>query len=401
MTDMSNIPTDDLVLKGIVDGSQAFVGPEIVQFDITNRCNNNCLCCWNNSSLLGEPSEERKKEKEYELPFDLIKKTIGELREMGTKTLFLAGGGEPFMHPQIMKILRYAKESDMRVFINTNFTLIDKKRAEEIVDLKIDHIHVSLLAGTAKSYALTHPNKTGKAFLKIKELLYYIAQLKNKKNQHLYDPLPHINLYYVIFNSNYRDIDRMIDLTMEVKADTVEFTPIDVIPQKTDVLLLNKEQIARVCEDINGQLKRIERYNEHEPVKIHIEQVENFLKRINSPAALKGKYESGTITKQPCYVGWAFVRILADGNINPCLKAHRISIGNIYKNSFRDIWNSQKQQLFRTKSFKLDINDPYFRMIGNNPDIQFGCLNSCDNIQINIDIHKKYADMLEKYGRVK
>jgi MoaA/NifB/PqqE/SkfB family radical SAM enzyme len=390
---MNELPADDFILKGILDGAKAFIGPEIVQFDITNRCNNNCLCCWNNSPLLGEPSVERKKEKEYELPFDLIKKTIGELREMGTRILFLAGGGEPFMHPQIMEILRYAKQSNMRIFINTNFTLLDKERAKEIVDLKIDHIHVSLLAGTAKTYCLVHPNKTEETFYKMTEVLQYIAQLKKEKNQHLYNPLPHINLYYVIFNKNYEDINRIVDLAIAIKADSIEFTPIDVIPNKTDVLLLNKEQIARVTKDVNYQLRRLDRYNEHEPVKTLIEQSDSFLKRIQSPAALKGKYESKTITKQPCYVGWAFVRILANGNVNPCLKAHRISVGNIYQDSFKDIWNSQEQQLFRTKSFKLDIGDPYFRMIGNDPDIQFGCLNSCDNIQINIDMHKKYGHM--------
>lgn len=400
MTDMSNLPMDDLVLKGIIDGSQAFIGPEIVQFDITNRCNNNCLCCWNNSPLLGEVPEQKKREKEYELPFDLIKCIIDELKEMGTKNLFFAGGGEPFIHPQIMQILRYAKESNMKIFINTNFTLIDKQRAKEIVDLKIDLIHVSLLAGTAKTYALVHPNKTEENFYNIKKLLHYIAQLKKEKNQHLYNPLPHINLYYVIFNTNYQDINKMVDLAIEIKADSIELTPIDVIPHKTDILLLTKEQIATIAKDVNTQFRRLEKYNEYEPVKTYITQYENFLKRIASPIASEGKYESGTITKQPCYAGWAFARINANGDVNPCLKAVRISIGNIYERSFREIWNSYEEQLFRKKSFDLNFNDPYFQRIGNDPSYSFGCLKSCDNIQINIDLHNKYREILSKYGRI-
>lgn len=401
MSDISNLQIDDPVLKGILDGSQAFIGPQIVQFDITNRCNNNCLCCWNNSPLLGEPTEEKRLESEYELPFDLIKRTIDELKDMGTKTLFFAGGGEPFIHHQIMQILRYVKENNMRIFINTNFTLIDKQRAEEIVNLKIDLIHVSLLAGTAKTYALVHSNKTEVTFYKIKELLQYIAQLKKEKSQHLYNPLPHINLYYVIFNTNYQDIDKMVDLALEVKADSIEFTPVDVIPHKTDILLLNKEQIAKVSKDVNTQLKRLEKYNEHEPVKTYITQCENFLKRIASPIALEGKYESEVITKQPCYVGWLFARINANGEVNPCLKAHRISIGNIYKQSFKEIWHSHEEQLFRKKSFDLDFNDPYFKRIGNDPNYSFGCLKSCDNIQINIDMNKKYMEILKRYGRIR
>ena len=401
MNDISNLQMDNLVLKGILNGSRAFIGPQIVQFDITNRCNNNCLCCWNNSPLLGEPTDAKKREKEYELPFDLIKKTIGELKEIGTKALFFAGGGEPFIHPQIMEILRYAKENNMKIFINTNFTLINKDIAKEIVYLKIDHIHVSLLAGTAKMYALLHPNKTERTFYKIKEVLQYIAHLKKEKNQHLYTPLPHINLYYVIFNKNYEDINRMVDLAIEMKADTVEFTPVDVIPGKTDILLLNKEQIERVISNVNVQSERLKKYNENEPVKSNIEQYDSFLKRINSPLALIGEYESETITKQPCYVGWAFARIDANGDVNPCLKAHKISVGNIYEKPFKEIWNSPEEQLFREKAFNLDFDDPYFKKIGNDPDCSSGCLKSCDNIQINIDMHKKFGEVLRKYGRIR
>lgn len=398
---MFNPGIDNPILKGILDGSLAFTGPEIVQFDVTNRCNNHCLCCWNNSPLLGEPTEGRKKEREFELPFDLVNKTIRELKEMGTKTLFFAGGGEPFMHPQIMGILRAAKKNEMKVFMNTNFTLIDKEMAKELVDLKIDHIHVSLLAGSAETYGVIHSNKPKETFYEIKELLQYIAQLKKGKNQHLYTPYPHINLYYVIFNTNFRDIDKMVDLAVELKADSVEFTPIDIVSNKTDVLLLNKEQIAAITAKIRLQLARLKKYNENEPVKTYIEQSESFLKRINSLGALEGKYESETVPRQFCYAGWAFVRINANGDVNPCLKANRISVGNIYEKTFEEIWNSSEEQLFRKKTFDLNFADPYFQRIGNDPDYLHGCLKSCDNIQLNIDMHNKFGQILKKYGRVK
>lgn len=390
---------DDPVLKGILDSSYAFTGPQIVQFDITNRCNNNCICCWNNSPLLGKPSEEKKIEKEYELPFDLVKKTIDELREIGTRTLFLAGGGEPFIHPRIMDILECAKNNEMRVCINTNFTLLDEEKIKRIVELKVDHIHVSLLAGSSKSYILIHPNKTETTFFRIKELLKYLAKLKEERNQPIH---PHINMYYVIFNTNYLDIKIMVDLAMEVKANSLEFTPMDAIPSKTDILLLNCKQREKVLKDVKIQNQRIEEFNkQHGGLVTFIEQYNAFIKRLSTEGAEKGEYENNTVTNQPCYVGWAFARILANGNVNPCLKAHRISIGNIYKQSFKDIWNSPEQRLFRKKSFELCGSDPYFRMIGNNPDSQFGCLKSCDNIQINIDMHKKYRDILRDYGRVK
>jgi MoaA/NifB/PqqE/SkfB family radical SAM enzyme len=395
---MSKTVMNDQVLRGILDGSRAFIGPEIVQFDVTNRCNNNCLCCWNNSPLLGEPTEQRKKEKEYQLPVELVKKTINELKEMGTRTLFFAGGGEPFMHPDFIEILECAKASGMRVCINTNFTLIDEEKIRKIVEYKVDHIHVSLLAGSSKSFVLIHPNKTEDDFFRIKELLKFMAALKEEKKQ---PTQPHINMYYVICNVNYLDIKIMVDLTMEVRGNSLEFTPVDTIPGKTDALLLVREQTEHVLKEVKIQHKRIEQINRQlGGVATFIEQYDSFVKRLSSEGVDKGIYESGIVPNQPCYVGWAFARILANGDVNPCLKAHRVSVGNIYRESFRDIWNSHEQQLFRYKSFKLDGTDPYFNIIGNNPNSRFGCLTSCDNIQVNIDMHRKYGGILKKYGRI-
>ncbi|PIQ87345.1 MAG: hypothetical protein COV73_03565 [Candidatus Omnitrophica bacterium CG11_big_fil_rev_8_21_14_0_20_43_6] len=395
---MSNFEPADSLLNDLKRGFQASKGPEIVQFDITNRCNNNCLCCWNRSPLLGELSVDKIKENNQELTFEIIKKTLEELRLMGTKTIFLAGGGEPFAHPQIMKVLRCAKENNMRVFINTNFTFINQEMAEEIVKLKIDHIHVSLLAGTAVTYAKIHPNKTEATFHKIIDLLKYIAQLKARAGQHLYDPLPHINLYYVVFNKNHKEIDKMIDLAIATKADSVEFTPLDVIAGKTDCLLLSREEAEYVKEMVNQQSLRLDQLNIREPVKIYITQKDNFIKRIGSPEALLGRYESEIIVNQPCYVGWVFARIKADGNVNPCLKAHRISVGNIYEKSFTKIWNGPEEQLFREKAFRHDQADPYFNLIGNDSNVKFGCIKSCDNIQINHEMHNKYGSLLGKKG---
>jgi MoaA/NifB/PqqE/SkfB family radical SAM enzyme len=390
----------DLVLEGILDGSLAFSGPQTVQFDVTNRCNNNCLCCWNNSPFLGDLPEDRLKEKEDELPLKLIKKIFAELKGLGTKNLVLAGGGEPFMHPKIIDILGAAKKCNFRVSINTNFTLIDEKIAKKLVDLKIDLIHVSLLAGTPKTYAVVHPNKTEETFLRIVRVLRYMVEERNRRYQNGPIPQPHIDLYYVIFNKNYRDIRAMTDLAMDLRVNTLEFTPIDVIPGKTDVLLLNEPQKKEVLESVIAQKVRLEEFNRQNGGKVtFIEQYDPFIKRLSAENAVKGQYESTTIVQQPCYVGWAFARILANGNVTPCLKAHRVTTGNIYKQKFRNIWNSPEQQLFRKKAFMPQKNDQYLRSIGNNPSEDSGCLSSCDNIQINIEMHAKYHAVTNKNAK--
>ncbi len=381
----------ELIMLGIKYGSKALRGPEIVQFDVTNRCNNNCLCCWNNSPLL----EENAKTLEWrnkELPLDLINRTLDELKEMGTKMIFFAGGGEPFMHKDFLPILEKAKSNKMKVFINTNFTLVNEEALRKMVELRVDFLHVSLLAGNSDVYCEVHPNKITDDFLRIKELLVRLADLK-----HEYEAWnsPHVNIYYVIFNKNYHQIPPMVDVGLEVRANSVEFTPIDVIPGKTDKLLLNESQRQFVLRDMRKQKEKLKALQKKYKTPItFIEQADNFIKKVSSRKATKGEYEVNSRKIKRCYVGWMFSRIAADGNVYPCLKSDKIPVGNIYSSSFLEIWNDTKQRMFREKTIKFDLKDPYFLRIGNN-NSKCGCLIACDNMQVNLELDKEFKQWIK------
>jgi MoaA/NifB/PqqE/SkfB family radical SAM enzyme len=264
---------------------------------------------------------------------------------------------------------------------------MDEGIIKRLVDLRVDFIHVSLLAGTTDIYSLIHPNKTPDDFYRIKRLLIRLADLKDEKKAW---KNPHINMYYVIFNKNFHQLHQMVDLALEVRANSMEFTPIDTVPGKTDVLLLNNSQRITLIREMKFQINRLKKLQKKYPTPItFIEQCDTFLKRLSSKKATKGEYELSSMRSKSCYVGWVFTRIFADGCVYPCLKAGKISVGNIYESSFKDIWNSERQQEFREKTLKFDLNDHYFRNIGNKGDSKCGCLVSCDNIQLNREIGER------------
>ena len=95
----------------------------------------------------------------------------------------------------------------------------------------------------------------------------------------------------------------------------------------------------------------------------------------------------------PCYIGWLFSRILADGNVNFCLKAHRIPVGNLYTQSFRSVWNSPTQQAYRATALGAPKDDPFFSQIGNDPAAKNGCFKSCDDLARNTNMHKKMQSL--------
>lgn len=372
---------------GILDGMYAYKGPNFVQIDLTNNCNNDCIGCWCNSALL----EEKKispEVKQQTLPYKRVINLVDELYRMGVRHIYYAGGGEPFMHPQIMEILAYTKKKGFECFVNTNFTLVDEKRAKELVDLGVDSLTVSIWAGSAGVYAATHPNKGEDTFDKIRETLKFINIIKRT--------FPVIKIYNVIFNMNYHELDNMFEFCLDTKSEMVEFTVIDTIPGKTDKLLLNDKERQFLYEQC---IRLKEKYiNLEFKDKIKLFGFEEFMRRISNIDAKNAKYDSNIIGAIPCYAGWAFVRILADGNVNSCLKSHRFPVGNILNENFRTIWNGQLQRRFREKTLQFDKSEPFFSFIGNDENSRIGCYKSCDNLGHNRYMHGKIASLspLEK-----
>ncbi len=250
---------DYIDIVSIFDGLYAYKGPGFAQIDLTNNCNNDCIGCWCNSPLL-EEKKINPEIKKQSLPFKRIIKLVDELYKMGTSHIYYAGGGEPFMHPQIMDILRYTKKRGFICYVNTNFTLVDEKAVKELVNLKIDHLTVSVWAGMPEVYSAAHPNKSEDTFYKIKEMLKLLNTLKHKH--------PIIKLYNVIFNMNYHDIEAMMEFAINTNSEAVEFTVIDTIPGKTDKLLLNDKETESLLDSCKKLKEKYKMYFKNENFQI-------------------------------------------------------------------------------------------------------------------------------------
>ena len=370
----SNIFKRDFAdILGIYTKRYAFTGPKLVQVDITNNCNNNCIGCWCNSPLL----EEQKMPLEQKQKFIPLRKCVDILNELSLlncKELYFSGGGEPFTHPDILSILRTAKELGFIVYVNTNFTLLSKDLIKEIIDIGVDHLTVSIWAGTAKTYVATHPNKTQNDFFILKENLSFLNRIK--------DQTPYTKVYHVISSINYHEFESMLDFAIATGSDSVEYTMVDIIPKKTESLLLNATELKKLKEEVKSVSKR---QNE-----ITIFEFDKFLSRIeDTNHTILGNYDSRQVKDTLCTIGWTFARINADGDVNGCLKSHKIPVGNIFKSSFKDIWNGKKQQEFRQHTYAMKPADPFLKHIGNADDCDLGCIRSCDDLGRNQTMEKK------------
>lgn len=102
----------------------------IVVWNITNRCNLNCIHCYAKANT-----------RKVELSTDDCKKIINEIAGFGVP-LIIFSGGEPLMRKDIFELADHAKKRGIKVVLSTNGTLIDEKIVN---DLKVfDYVGISL-----------------------------------------------------------------------------------------------------------------------------------------------------------------------------------------------------------------------------------------------------------------
>lgn len=401
MEELNNLIRDKnklLVIGGILHSSKAFVGPEVLHVDLTNHCNFNCIACWCRSPLLAEKAMPES-EKKLSLPFGLIKDVFDDLSEMGgLRQVKLVGGGEPFMHPNILEIIEYIKRKDrnIEIDINTNFSLVDEKVAKKLLELEVDSLTVSMWAGTPEVYSAVHPNQNERTFLRIKDMLKFIFKKKKELNR----SCPRIIIHNVIFNLNHKDVEEMLEFALEVGVNDIQFVPVDTVKEKTEVLLPNEQERNELLDRLYIIRQRYDprtfRYNSCDGRSVILAEFDGFIRRTEKIDTTTGVYDEEIVEEVPCYVGWLFARIMTTGNVVPCCKGHRMHMGNIYKNRFKDIWFSDTYNEFRNNGLNLSKEDPYFAKIGNDASSKTGCYN-CDNLWQNMPMHSKIA-LLKKYN---
>ena len=357
----------DPVIAGIKHGRKAFIGPEQVVIDPTNRCNLQCSACWLYSPLLDKDKPD-KDCLNQELPGKVLFNLIDDLSSLGTKRVRFTGGGEPFLHKDLMQAVEYSVNKGLLVSITSNFLVLTKKQIKKLLDLKIDELAVSIWAGDAGGYSKVHPGGPWDCFDKLLDNLSYLKEIKKDK--------PRVTFSNVITNENFSDLETMYDFGVKYGADGIYFTIVDVLAGQTDKLLLDGAQ----REELLRQGLLIKEKNRRD--RLQLEFFDGFINRLSAEnnAFSKGEYDKTLVNKIPCYAGWNFSRVLADGKVVPCCRGVKKVMGNLNSRSFKDIWFSHHYDEFRCKAKYLSKADTYFKDIG--------CMKECDNLMHNQATHR-------------
>lgn len=106
----------------------------VVVWNVTQRCNLKCVHCYADATPVATTSELS-----YLEAIDMLE----YLAQFGCPVI-LFSGGEPFLRSDLTELVQYAVRLGMRAVISSNGTLISAKKAQELKQVGVSYIGISL-----------------------------------------------------------------------------------------------------------------------------------------------------------------------------------------------------------------------------------------------------------------
>ncbi len=293
--------------------------PVLSEVALTYRCNLACRFCYAGCNQTGNPIHSAAESTGAQIKIILEK----IFRQAKAPTVSFTGG-EPTLHPQLPRSIAYAKKLGMRVNLITNGFLIDKKMAKTLAARGLDSAQVSLEGVTAE----THDAIVGRkgAFQKAISAVKYLQDA---------DILTHTNT--TITRDNFAECARF-PYFVKQQLGNDRFSMNLVIPTGSGRI---NDRILVKYSETGPLLEEIIRESEQQGVE--------FLWYSPVPMCLFNSVAHG-LGNKGCSACDGLISVAPNGDILPCSSCAD-SVGNLLKEDFQALWESQKAKNYREKYF--------------------------------------------------
>ena len=183
----------------------------VVVWNMTRACNLKCMHCY------AHAVEQRTQQ---ELSTDQAKSVIDDLNFFEVPVI-LFSGGEPMLRPDLAELAQYAVKKGIRAVISTNGTLISRGKAQELKEIGLSYVGVSLdgleevndrFRGKTGAFqaALTGIGNCQEAGLKV-GLRFTINRLNLREVPRIFDLLeqraiPRVCFYHLVYSGRGSDL---------------------------------------------------------------------------------------------------------------------------------------------------------------------------------------------------
>jgi len=319
--------------------------PSTIYLAINSVCNLRCKMC--------DVGQQNIRSQFYKnmmkfgnLPLKTVIKIIDEVKDF--RPLIAITSTEPLLHPEIKEILDMVKKSGLECQLTTNGLLLERV-AKDIVKSGLDYLWVSLhgprkihdkITGTKGSF--------GRVIRGIKKVEYF--KKKYGKN------VPEININFVISNPNCGYLTAFLkDLKKnKIKPHQIIFSHMNFVTPET--AMEHNRRFGWIISATPSSVSVID------PRKIDMDVLSKEIEKVKREKGFKilfvpnisgkkletyYKHPEEFVTPKRCMVFWKNAQIQANGDCIPNTRCFNIILGNIYKNSFKEIWKGEKYQRWR------------------------------------------------------
>ncbi len=286
---------------------------------IEAKCNLKCTMCPRN-----DPNFQ-----ESEMSYDMFTRIIDQLPFL--KGAHLSGLGEPMLHKDLFRMIRYLKDRKMSSLIVTNGTLLNEVNIKKIFQSGLDVVHVSIDSADPETYESI---RVGAKLEDVKAGVKNLVDQRDKRQSRL-----KVNINSILMKKNYRGIEDMVRLGSEVGADQVIFCD---IAYSFDVGISRRYESLRLAdEDEKREMHRL------------FTSARALSEKLNIPISLP-RLEQPKV-REDCEQPWIYLIVKENGKVRPCCGIHHKEFGDLTRESYGSIWNNSEFQSFRKALLSNDI----------------------------------------------
>ena len=284
--------------------------------ELTDRCNLNCTHC-------GSKCTENNR---TYLEYSIIEKTLSRVADKynPAEIMICITGGEPFLHPDVYRIIYFSRRLGFSVGITSNGTLIGTKQAKMLKQAGLNTIAISI-----DGISEVHNSFRGSTHA-------FEKAIKGCRNLRYAGIEP--QALTVVHKDNLFQLEEVFDFLDAEGFYSWRLVNIDPIGRAAlqNQLLLDGNDLRYLFDFI-----RDKRFNADTDMEVTY-GCSHFV-------AMEYENEIRDFYFQ-CGAGTMVAGIMANGNIGACLDIERredLVQGNIYTDDFIDVWEN-KYQVFRT-----------------------------------------------------
>ena len=344
-------PGDDLrygrkkTRAGKSSGSSSF-RPPVVVWNITKRCNLNCVHCYSDSA---------NKPYSGELSTGEAKKVLNNLADFKVPVI-LFSGGEPLLRKDIFSLSGYARSLGINCVLSTNGTLIDEKMAVKIkqsgfyyAGISLDGMEKTNDAFRGKKGAFKKSAQAFKNCLKINQMAGLRLTLTGQNLQELHKVFDFIEEYNIPRACFYHLVPsgRCSQVFKDNASRAHTRSALDIIMQRTQDFIKRK---------IHKDILTVD--NPSDGIYIYLKLKEKKSTRAKEVLDLLSRNGGGRNSS-----GVGIGCIDYKGDVHPDQFWQDYSLGSVKDKNFSDIWN--------------DTSDPLLRGLKNRTPLIKGRCSSC------------------------